>query len=134
MARPQKNQIAQRQLHTNLKRLQRTNPASVRDIERWGWLHGLDVGNQSVRNALNGEIDPTACALELLLLLTGFYGVAPAELGSFTEQRINAVLQLVGSGSSGPEGGHHQQSDGFGWLEETRGQGHIALVAQDDTD
>lgn len=133
MARPQKNQVAQRQLATNIKRLERTKPdTTVRKIEKWGWTHGLDVGNQSVRNALRGEIDPTACAVELLVLLSGYFEAPPAELGTYAEERINAVMAIALPGTTGPEGGHHLHSDGFGWLPVTAGEGHIGLCALPD--
>lgn len=76
--------------------------AKAKDIERWGWTHlDVAVAEESIRKALHGRIDPTACAVELLMVLSSYFGVEPSALGPDAERRLTAVLTYAGMG--GPE-------------------------------
>jgi len=71
--------------------------AKAKDIERWGWTHlDIAVAEESIRKALNGRIDPTACAVELLMLLSSYFEVQPSALGPDAERRLISVLAYAG--------------------------------------
>lgn len=119
MARPIRNEVAQQQFADCLRNLAATKPElRVKDIERWGWEHlNAEVAVTSIRSALDGKVDPTACGLELLMVLSGFFEVSPAELGTYAERRLNAALAYGSNG--GPNGGPGLGSDAFGWFGQT---------------
>lgn len=98
--------MAVSQFGTRISRLAKKHPASAKDIELWAYANlGLRVGHESIRKALNGDIDPAQCAVELLMALAGFYGVDPSELGHHAEARLQAVLAFAGrKGPDTPNG------------------------------
>lgn len=90
MPRPQRNDIATKQLHKAVKKLQRRNPdASTKDVERWVLVnHGLIVNPSTIRKAFDGNLDPLACGVEGLAAIELFFGAAPGELGEAAEARL----------------------------------------------
>lgn len=86
-----------------ISRLSKQQPGEPKDIELWTYSHlGLRVGTESIRKALHGQVDPTQCAAELLMALTAYYGVTPAELGRFAEQRLQSVLAFAATMDPSP--------------------------------
>lgn len=125
MARPRRNEIASKELHKAVTKLARKrNPtAKPKDIELWAYAErGVRVSEESIRKAHLGEIDPTQCAVELLLVLRGFYDAGPGELGDTAERRMLAVAAF--HTPSTPSG---QESDASGWLSGTTDR-HLQLV------
>jgi hypothetical protein len=97
MARHQRNEMAVAQLRARVARLAKKHPASPKDIELWAYLNlGLRVGEESIRKALKGDIDPTQCAVELLMVLSAFYEVEPSVLGHHAEARMKPFLTWAG--------------------------------------
>lgn len=116
MARPPRNALAIEDFGRNMAKLTRTNSATPKDIELWAYAtQGLRVGQESIRKALHGEIDPTQCAVELLLVLAAYYGVEPRRLGKFAAERIRPVQALSG-GTDPHDGGRHKRTGSSGWL------------------
>ena len=100
--------MAVAQLRTRVARLAKKHPASPKDIELWAYLNlGLRVGEESIRKALKGDVDPTQCAAELLVALAGFFGVEAAALGHHAEARIKPFLAWAGR--HGPDSGPGQE-------------------------
>lgn len=96
--------MAVSQMAGRVARLAKKNPATAKDIELWAYKNlGLRVGSESVRKALHGSIDPTQCAVELLMALTGFYGVEPEALGHIAADRLHSVLAYA-STQAPPDG------------------------------
>lgn len=94
--------MAVSQFGTRIGRLAKKTPASAKDIELWAYANlGLRVSDESIRKALNGDIDPTQCAVELLMAVAAFYDVEPQDLGHHAESRLQAVLTYAGR--SGPD-------------------------------
>lgn len=85
--------MAVAQLGARVARLAKKHPATPKDIELWAYTRlGLRVGEESIRKALKGDVDPTQCAGELLLVLAAFYGVEPSALGHHAERRMQPFL------------------------------------------
>ena len=117
MARPKTNELAVRDFHKAVDKLARKNPARPKDIELWAYAtHGVYVSSESLRKAFNGTIDPTACAMELLVAIKGFYGVPSIALGHFAAERMNPFFHLAGIDPDSPGG---QVSDASGWFRAT---------------
>lgn len=99
MARHPRNDMAAKELHIHLKRLAKQRPGTAKDIELETYARsGVRVGQETIRKALAGEVDPTQCSVEVLLALTSWYGVGPDQLGGFAERRIASVMSLVSTG------------------------------------
>lgn len=97
MARHPRNEMAVAQFGVRVARLAKKHPATPKDIELWAYSHlGLRVGEESIRKALKGEVDPTQCAGELLMVLAAFYGVEPSALGHHAERRMQPFLTWAG--------------------------------------
>lgn len=106
MARPPRNEVAVANFARHVARLAKRQPTTAKDIELWAYANlGLRVSQESTRKALNGEIDPTQCAVELLLALLGYFGVEPSALGSAAEKRLRPVLAFAAD----PNGGGGQE-------------------------
>lgn len=103
MARSRRNEVAIKQFAVAISRITKNHPdVTPKDIERWGWTrYDLTVAEESIRKALRGQIDPTQCAVELLLLIAGYFEVEPSGLGSIAEGRLRSVLAFAGD-STGP--------------------------------
>lgn len=109
--------MATKQLASAVARLNRRRHATAKDIELWANanLH-VRVSNESCRKALAGQIDPTQCAVELLMAITGFYGVSPADLGHHAEARLAPLLTFASAITPGPDGPGGQVIDASGWF------------------
>ena len=121
MARPPRNQLAIKDLAKHMKPLKRQKRATAKDLELHAFsTFGVRVNEESMRKALAGDIDPTACAVELLMALCSFYEVPPAELGHFAEQRLNATLTFARRYASdeGPGSGGGQEVHQSGWTDD----------------
>lgn len=119
MARPPRNALAIQDFSRNMAKVTRHNAATPKDIELWAYATlGFRVGQESIRKALNGEIDPTQCAVELLLVLAEFYGVEPQRLGKFADERIRPIMALssIHGPKNKPSG---RRSVSSGWLRES---------------
>lgn len=104
MARPQRNEMATKQLASAVTRLHKHKPATAKDIELWSYANlGMRVSEESVRKALRGAIDPMQCSAELLLALAAFFGVSPDELGHIAAERVRPFLAYATN--YGPDGG-----------------------------
>lgn len=115
MARTPKNELAATELGNRLRTLQEAHQdrPTPKMIERWLLsTHGLEVSDESVRKAHAGQVDPTGCNLDLLVGLSAYYEVPPAELGRFTEMRVQTVLAMVGSA---PDRGPDLPGGKSGW-------------------
>lgn len=103
MARHPRNDMAAKQLHIHLKRLAKQRPASAKDIELETYAKsGVRIGQETIRKALAGEVDPNQCSVELLVAFTAFYAVTPDELGGFAARRLAGLSTLIGAGPNGP--------------------------------
>lgn len=107
MARPKKDQAATADFAKHVARLRRRHRCTAKDLELWTYVN-LDthVAEESFRKAFAGTVDPSSCSLELLMALTGFFGVGPEELGPYAAARfrpVNAWVQ-AGGGDDGPGG------------------------------
>lgn len=107
MARPPRNDLAVKDFARSIKRVSKAKPtATPKAIELWAYKeHGVHVAPESIRKALAGQVDPTACSIELLTTLAAFYGVEPADLGVYAGRRIASVMSLVGAGGTPPDQG-----------------------------
>ncbi len=104
MAKPPRNQLAMTDLGRSLAKLNKKQPATPKDIELWAYRnHDVRIGEETIRKAHKGQVDPTTCLLDLLIALMAFYEVEPAALGKFAERRITSVMAMAG-GESGPRG------------------------------
>lgn len=111
--------MATNQLATRVSRLAKRNPGGPKDIELWAYANlDLRVGTESIRKALAGQVDPTQCAVELLLALAGYYGVGPEALGHFAEARLRPVIAFAGS-MTPPDTPDGQVIDASGWFGQT---------------
>lgn len=105
MARPRKNELATKDFARAVARLARKRPSSARSIERWAYAeHRLELSDVTIQKALSGQMDPTACAIEVLVVLAAFYDVEPKALGSYAGERLIAHLSLARS-IHGPDDG-----------------------------
>ena len=111
MARPPRNELAVKSLadavgvlQTQHKR-QTGRPATSKDIELFGF-GSLDmrVSEESIRKALTGQVDPTTCSIELLLVLASYFEVTTDELGGFASERVRRIL-AVAADPAYPTGG-----------------------------
>jgi len=119
--------MAVTQLARHIGRLSKKQPGTPKDIELWAYAHlNLRVGIESIRKALNGDIDPSQCAMELLIALAGYYGVEPAALGHIAESRLSAVIAYASTAPTPPNGGPGQVIDASGWFS---GSADLDLVA-----
>lgn len=97
MARHPRNDMAAKELHLHLKRLAKQRPATAKDIELETYARSnVRVGQETIRKALAGEVDPTQCNVEVLSAFTAFYGVTPDKLGKFAERRLHDYFTLAG--------------------------------------
>jgi hypothetical protein len=70
--------------------------ASAKDLELWAYKeHGVRVSDESLRKALLGQMDPTACAIEVLLILVGYFDLPDSRLGPVAGARLKAVRSLT---------------------------------------
>jgi hypothetical protein len=125
MANTKKNEVAVRDFDRAIAKLMKRKPTNRDEVYRW--MHRnteLNVNQESIRLALKGGVtDPTACALELLVLLQAYFNIDDLDaLGTFAGERLRNVLALVG----GPDGGGGQRFGDYGWLSRTA---HLALVS-----
>lgn len=119
MARPPRNDLAIHDMANHVRLLLDAKPSTAKDIERFAWRNlDLTVGNESIRKALAGLIDPCQCAIELLVALVAYFEVEPAELGRFAEERLRPILSFAGSigHDQGPDTPGGQESDPSGWV------------------
>jgi len=107
MARPLRNDMAVKQLASAVARITKDHPTvTPKDIERWAWTNlDLAVSEESIRKALRGQIDPTQCAVELLMALAGYFGVNPSALGHIAEARLASILAYAGRQTPDDPGG-----------------------------
>ena len=98
MAKQPRNHLAMTDLGRALAKLHKKNPATPKDIELWTYgNHGVRIGEETIRKAHKGQVDPTTCLLDLLIALMAFYEVQPAALGKFAEHRIKSVMSMAGA-------------------------------------
>lgn len=104
MARAMRNLPAMQDFARRMDKLSRQHKGDVR-IQAIGYQayarFGIELSPQTVRNAFESKVDPTACSVELLIALADYFEVEPAALGPYAEGRIRSVLAYAG----GPEGG-----------------------------
>lgn len=116
MARPPRNDVAIKSfsdavttLQKQYRRLHHGRSASTKDIELFGYGQlGMRVSEESIRKALTGQVDPTTCNIELLIVLAAFFEVTPDELGNFAAERVRRILAFASF--SGPDDGGDQRS------------------------
>lgn len=109
--------MAVSQLGTRIAKLAKKQPATPKDIELWAYANlDIRVGEESIRKALKGDVDPNQCAVELLMSLTGFYGVDPSALGHIAEARLRSVLTFASTLNDGPDSPGGQVIDASGWF------------------
>jgi hypothetical protein len=116
MARPPRNELAVKSLADAVKSLQLQHKrrrggraATSKDIELFGYRNlEMRVSDESIRKALTGQVDPTTCNVELLIVLAAFFEVSPDELGAFAAERVRRIVAFAASG--GPDGGGDQAS------------------------
>lgn len=97
MARTAKNQEAAIELGERLRELNDTagNPTS-KDMELWIYeAFHTRVSTESIRKAHRGDVDPTACDLELITGLAAYYDVEVTELGPHAARRTLTVLTMA---------------------------------------
>lgn len=96
MARPQKNQLAARDFHKHVLRLQKRKPCTVKDVELWAYgRYGARISIESIRKAFAGDADPTACAAEVLLVIAAFFAAEPDALGPYAAERLQGILAMA---------------------------------------
>lgn len=97
MARPKRNPLAVEDLKLHVTRLAKRKPDTTPGDVRLNFYANrqIKVGEESIRKALEGEVDPTQCQVELLMALLDWYGVTPAELGNFAEHRLAGVIAFA---------------------------------------
>lgn len=125
MPPPPRNQLASTELGNRLSELQARHPdrPGATAIERWLLRHyDVEVSSTSIRKAHIGEVDPTACGVDLLAGLAAFYDVDPSALGRFAERRINSVLAMAGAATGGPNAPGGQGIPSTGCYAESPGQ------------
>lgn len=118
MARPQRNELAVQEFALKLSKIRKAqnDSSKAKDIELWLFAnHEARISEESIRKALAGQIDPSACDIALLVGLASYYGVKPSDLGVAAEKRINAVMSMAGH-SGGPEGGPTQGTPSNAWM------------------
>ena len=97
MARRPKNHDAAQDLGEKLQELHAktgNNPTS-KDIELWIYeAFRTRVATESIRKAHRGEVDPTACDMELLSGLAAYYDVDLEDLGRHAASRRTVVKML----------------------------------------
>ena len=97
MARPPKNHDAAAELGQRLQELHAKdeNNPTPKDIELWIYeAFRARVATESIRKAHRGEVDPTACDMELLSGLAAYYDVDLADLGKYAASR-RTVIQML---------------------------------------
>lgn len=98
--------MAMKQLGTSLASLSRRTPASPKDIELWTYAnHNVRLGEETIRKAHRGQVDPMTCSFDLLVALVAFYGVEPEALGHVAANRVRSVLAMAGGTDDGPDQG-----------------------------
>lgn len=97
MARTPKNHAAAQDLGEKLRELQAEtgNDPTPKDIELWIYeAFRTRVSTESIRKAHRGEVDPTACDMELLSGLAAYYDVDLEDLGRHAASRRTVVAML----------------------------------------
>ena len=108
MARTPRNEIATKEFHKALTKLARRKGVQYKDVELWAYAErNVRVSDEMVRRAHVGDVDPTGCAVELLLVLRDYYDAGPGDLGEFAQRKMDAVLAFAG-----PKSGPGQQVHG----------------------
>lgn len=105
MARALRNTQAMRDFDKHIARITRQHKGDIR-IQAIGYQayarFGIELAPQTIRNAFEGKVDPTACSVELLIALADYFDVEPAALGPDAEAKINSVLTYAaGRGDDG---------------------------------
>lgn len=97
MARPQRNDVATKSLARAITKLSKKKPGNASDISFWARSrYGLKVSDVTIHKAFKGELDPTACTLEVLNVLRRFYAVDPDALGDAAAERLRIADQMFG--------------------------------------
>lgn len=97
MARSPKNHEAAAEFGQRLHALnvERDEPTS-KDIELWIYdAFHTRVSQESIRKAHRGEVDPTACDLELITGLAAYYDVEVTDLGPHAARRTLTVMTMA---------------------------------------
>ncbi len=98
--------MAMQQMGKALDKLSRQTPASPKDIELWAYAHhNVRLGEETIRKAHRGQVDPMTCSFDLLIGLVAFYGIEPEALGHVAANRIHSVLAMAGDPPAAPHGG-----------------------------
>ena len=104
MAQTPRNALAAAELGRRLADLHEAHPDQPgwTAVQRWLLRRfDVEVSATSIRKAHLGEVDPTACDVDLLVGLAAFYAVPAEALGNFAGRRVAAVLAMAGA-ASGP--------------------------------
>lgn len=94
------------QLGSSLGDLSRRSPATPKDIELWAYRnHNVRLGEETIRKAHRGLVDPTTCSFDLLVALVAFYECEPDDLGHVAAHRIRSVLAMAAATDTPPDQG-----------------------------
>lgn len=98
MARPQKNEVATKGLARAVTKLSKKHPGNANDISFWARSkYGLKISDVTIHKAFKGELDPTACSLEVLNVLRRYYAVDADALGDAAAERLRIADQMFGT-------------------------------------
>lgn len=105
MANTPRNPLAVKDFARSMKVVAKRKPnATPKDIELWAHsTYGVRLGEETLRKAQRGDVDPTAVKAEVLVALAAYYEVDPEALGRFASERIATLRTLVGVGAQGPD-------------------------------
>lgn len=128
MPRPQKNELASKDLHRSVQKVMRKRHLSnvtAKDIELWAYANlGIRTTDVTIGKVLNGTADPAGCSLEVLIAVTAYLGAAPSEMGSVAEQRLTAAGRFFQ-----PSGPSHQGIPASRWTTGTA-ERHLRVVGE----
>lgn len=126
MAQTPRNELAAAELGRRLAELHQAHPDQPgwTAVQRWLLRRfDVEVSATSIRKAHLGEVDPTACDVDLLVGLAAFYSVPAEALGNFAGRRVAAVLAMAGAASGPrPDSPREQAIPAYTWTPSTPGR------------